>query len=76
MALLPDDEPAADVGVTDFEIGVDGLSSIFLVDGVDALLDVPDLNYKQKQFCKALQILSIYCMFIFSTLRFGVLHRI
>jgi len=46
IALLPDAEPATDVGVTDFEMGVGGLSSIFLVDGVDALLDVPDLNKK------------------------------
>lgn len=30
------------VGVTDFESGVDGFSSIFLFDGVDAFDDVPD----------------------------------
>lgn len=30
------------VGVTDFESGVDGLSSIFLFDGVDAFDDVPE----------------------------------
>lgn len=30
------------VGVTDFESGVDGFSSIFLADGVDALDDVPE----------------------------------
>lgn len=41
---LPEDDPAADVGVTDFEIGVGGFSSIFFVEGVDALLDVPDLG--------------------------------
>lgn len=49
-ALLPEDDPAADVGVTDFEMGVDGLSSIFLVEGVEALLDVPDLNFKTIHF--------------------------
>lgn len=30
------------VGVTDLESGVDGFSSIFLADGVDAFDDVPD----------------------------------
>lgn len=30
------------VGVTDFDNGVDGFSSIFLFDGVDAFDDVPD----------------------------------
>lgn len=30
------------VGVTDFESGVDGFSSIFLFDGVDAFDDVPE----------------------------------
>lgn len=34
---------APDVGVTGFEIGVLGFSSSFLAEGVDALLDVPDL---------------------------------
>lgn len=43
--LAPDEDPAADVGVTDFDIGVVGFSfSSFLVDGVEALLDVPDLG--------------------------------
>lgn len=28
--------------MTGFEIGVEGLSSIFFVEGVEALLDVPD----------------------------------
>lgn len=30
------------VGVTDFDSGVDGFSSIFLFDGVEAFDDVPD----------------------------------
>ena len=30
------------VGVTDFDNGVDGFSSIFLFDGVEAFDDVPD----------------------------------
>lgn len=30
------------VGVTDFDSGVDGFSSIFLFEGVDAFEDVPD----------------------------------
>lgn len=42
---LPEAEPDADVGVTDFEMGVVGFSaSSFFVDGVEALLDVPDLG--------------------------------
>lgn len=41
----PLEGPAADVGVTGLEIGVLGLSpSNFFVEGVDALLDVPDLG--------------------------------
>lgn len=41
--LAPEEEPAADVGVTDLEMGVEGLSpSSFFVEGVDALLEVPD----------------------------------
>lgn len=39
---------APDVGVTGFEIGVLGFSSNFFADGVDALLDVPDLEFKTK----------------------------
>lgn len=35
---------APDVGVTGFEIGVLGFSSNFFAEGVDALLDVPDLE--------------------------------
>lgn len=35
--------PLAEVGVTGLEIGVLGFSSNFFADGVDALLDVPDL---------------------------------
>lgn len=35
---------APDVGVTGLEIGVLGFSSSFLADGVDALLEVPDLE--------------------------------
>lgn len=43
--LAADDDPAADVGVTLLEIGVEGLSpSSFFVDGVEALLEVPDLG--------------------------------
>lgn len=43
--LAPATEPAADVGVTDLDIGVVGFSpSNFLVDGVEALLEVPDLG--------------------------------
>lgn len=41
--LLPAADTAADVGVTDLEIGVVGFSpSNFFADGVEALLDVPD----------------------------------
>lgn len=39
-----EDDPAADVGVTGLEIGVVGFSSNFFVEGVDALLEVPDLG--------------------------------
>lgn len=43
--LPPAADAAADVGVTDFEIGVVGFSpSSFLADGVEALLEVPDLG--------------------------------
>lgn len=35
---------APDVGVTGFDIGVLGFSSSFFAEGVDALLDVPDLS--------------------------------
>lgn len=35
---------APDVGVTGLEIGVLGFSSNFFAEGVDALLDVPDLK--------------------------------
>lgn len=34
---------APDVGVTGLDIGVLGFSSSFLADGVEALLEVPDL---------------------------------
>lgn len=37
---------APEVGVTGLEIGVLGFSSSFFADGVDALLDVPDLKYQ------------------------------
>lgn len=40
---LPPAAADEDVGVTDLEIGVEGFSpSSFLVDGVEALLDVPE----------------------------------
>lgn len=41
--LLPEEPADADVGVTDLEIGVVGFSlSNFFVEGVEALLDVPE----------------------------------
>lgn len=43
--LPPAADADADVGVTDFDIGVVGFSpSSFFADGVEALLDVPDLG--------------------------------
>lgn len=43
LLLLDEFDGAPEVGVTGFDMGVDGFSgSSFLVDGVEALLDVPD----------------------------------
>lgn len=60
MPLPPAEGPAADVGVTLLEMGVEGFSgsSLFFVEGVDALLDVPDRGLWGPG-CSFLGILSI-----------------
>lgn len=59
---------APEVGVTGFEIGVLGFSSIFFADGVDALLDVPDLklNKQMRLIMGWLQKPNLYYVRIFN----------